>query len=499
MTRKLPLRPVIGALLLLTAQAALAEDDQTTVVLSSSASTQLGAAKAQTALVLLRRGQVAPAQEAATQALALAPQLAVVQHAAARVAAQTGSTGEAELHYQTAVRLAPDDPHIRQDYGRFLCYDRARYAEAEEQFQAEADSPSYVTPEVGHLDAGLCALQANDTARAQAHFVSALRMNPRFPDALVQMSRLEYQAGHVAEAHDYMQRAAQLGTLSAEDAQLLNLLNGLAAGRAPSAAPQQVATMPEQPMRIMQPISQSAVPTEVTQTQNAAEQDEGFQPLVTPPGESAPVLAPLRPLANQSQPRTIATTTKSRAKAPSGIEAVPTPPGEDAPVVAPVRPLAKSKTAKAAAKVSANSQASRPEVAAKSEPVVKADKAEKSAEPTFAELAQLQFPGDFSNDKPSPVRGNDWVMSQPADAYTLQLLTTPREADVMAYLKHHDLKHMLAYAHYVERGKPQYVLLYGSFSSEAHAKDAQNDLPESLRGGTVSARRYATLQGLIKP
>jgi septal ring-binding cell division protein DamX len=123
----------------------------------------------------------------------------------------------------------------------------------------------------------------------------------------------------------------------------------------------------------------------------------------------------------------------------------------------------------------------------------------KSLEPTPAEQAQLQFPGDFSNDTQLAPHGNDWVLTQPPGNFTLQLLTSVRERDVMAYLKHHELKHMMAYCRYSERGQVIYSLLYGSFSSSEHAHEAEADLPESLRVGAIFARRYANLQGLIKP
>src|SRR6185369_16449697 len=96
---------------------------------------------------------------AVNEALSLAPQLALVQDAAARISAAVNNAEQADYHYQAAIRLAPDDPYVRQDYARFLC-DQRRYAQAEAQFAIQGEIPSYLTPEVAHLDAGLCALRA---------------------------------------------------------------------------------------------------------------------------------------------------------------------------------------------------------------------------------------------------------------------------------------------------------------------------------------------------
>jgi len=110
----------------------------------------------------------------------------------------------AEL-YRKALSLSPKDPMLLNNYGVFLCSQK-HLKEALKKFNAAVKQPFYKTPEVAYTNAGLCALQIPDEAQAEAYFRSALRVNPRMPDALYELADLSYKQQNYLHARAFVQR-----------------------------------------------------------------------------------------------------------------------------------------------------------------------------------------------------------------------------------------------------------------------------------------------------
>lgn len=121
----------------------------------------------------------------------------------------------AERHYRRALSLAPDDAGTHNNYGRFLCMQN-RLREAEEQFLVALKNPLYQTPEVARTNAGICALRVPDKAKAEEHFRSALKANPHYREALIEMAKLSLEQENYMLARAYLQRYLEVGPKSAE-------------------------------------------------------------------------------------------------------------------------------------------------------------------------------------------------------------------------------------------------------------------------------------------
>jgi DamX protein len=83
----------------------------------------------------------------------------------------------------------------------------------------------------------------------------------------------------------------------------------------------------------------------------------------------------------------------------------------------------------------------------------------------------------------SPDKGGRWLMEQPVENYTLQLMALSREQAIIEVLQRHQvLGQSLRYVKTKTRsGKDRFVLVYGSFSSPEEANKEVGMLPKELQ------------------
>jgi len=67
-----------------------------------------------------------------------------------------------------------------------------------------------------YTNAGSCAFNAKDTAKAEQYWRKALEVNPEFPPALLQMGRLSVNQKNYMSARAYLQRFHQVAKPSPE-------------------------------------------------------------------------------------------------------------------------------------------------------------------------------------------------------------------------------------------------------------------------------------------
>ncbi len=115
----------------------------------------------------------------------------------------------AEDSFQRALRLAPADPDVNNNYGQYLCQ-RKREAEGIKYFLIAVQNPLYQAPERSLVNAGVCARRRGDAAGAQEFFQRAVALRPNQPQALFQLADLAFAGNNLAIAHDYMRRLVQL-------------------------------------------------------------------------------------------------------------------------------------------------------------------------------------------------------------------------------------------------------------------------------------------------
>jgi type IV pilus assembly protein PilF len=160
---------------------------------------------AQLGLAYMQKGNNEEALKKLKHALELNPDSASANHFIAELYRKLGKSHEAETHYRKAMSLTPSDPMLLNNYGVFLC-SQGRLGEAVKKFLAAVKQPFYKTPEVAYANAGLCALQIPDTAKAEEYFRSALRLNPRMPDALYELADLNFKQQKYLHARAFVQR-----------------------------------------------------------------------------------------------------------------------------------------------------------------------------------------------------------------------------------------------------------------------------------------------------
>ena len=146
--------------------------------------TQLGAS-------YLSRNQLDIAQQELERALDINPDDSQANHVMGLLQLRLKKDDKAEQYFRRAISEQPDNSDARNSYGVFLC-ERVRLDEADEQFRAAIKNPLYKSPEQASLNAGICQLKKPDKNAAAGYFRTALRHNPRQPQALLHMARYSF-------------------------------------------------------------------------------------------------------------------------------------------------------------------------------------------------------------------------------------------------------------------------------------------------------------------
>lgn len=116
--------------------------------------------------------------------------------------------GEPELagrHYKKAYQADPKNGDVNNNYGVYLCQN-GEEKKAVEHFLKALDDPFYSSPSVALTNAGSCALGQGDYVAADNYLRRALKIEADFADALMNMSRLNFERQNNLSARAFMQR-----------------------------------------------------------------------------------------------------------------------------------------------------------------------------------------------------------------------------------------------------------------------------------------------------
>jgi len=108
----------------------------------------------------------------------------------------------AEENFQRALRLAPGDPEISNNYGWFLCQNN-RENSSISYFMAAAKNPLYTTPTKPYTNAGICSIRMKDDKAAEDYLLTALRLSPTNTQALFWLADIAYRKGRYSEARQW--------------------------------------------------------------------------------------------------------------------------------------------------------------------------------------------------------------------------------------------------------------------------------------------------------
>lgn len=172
---------------------------------ASNANLQLGAG-------YLRQGNLEQAVAKLQKAIDLNPKSAQAHATLALAYERMGLAEDAAIHYRRAVRLVDDDPVIDNIYGAYLCR-QDQLDEAQKYLLKAATNPRYRTPEAAYNNAGLCAVRGDRWDEAEDYFRAALRINPRYVDALWSMAELSHNRDRDLQARAFLQRLSAITRL----------------------------------------------------------------------------------------------------------------------------------------------------------------------------------------------------------------------------------------------------------------------------------------------
>lgn len=163
----------------------------------------------------LRTGEYADAETQARAALKADPNSVEAHTILAMVAEQRGQSAQAGGYYSKAAELAPNRGSALNNYGAWLC-GNGRAAESLGWFDRALADPAYATPAAARANAGACAADAGQTARAERDLRMALSQDPDNPTALAAMARNEFGAGRYFEARAFSERRLAAAAPTAE-------------------------------------------------------------------------------------------------------------------------------------------------------------------------------------------------------------------------------------------------------------------------------------------
>lgn len=169
----------------------------------------------QLAIGYYQQRQWQTALDEAKQAIQIDPTLTDAYTMAALTYMELGDPRQAEENFQRAMKLAPNDPDLSNNYGWFLCQN-GRAQQSIAYFEAAAKTRTYQSPAKALSNAGTCSLLLKDSAAAERYFNEAFRQDPSDVTATLGLARTSYERGDLQNARFYINRLVNANVLTAE-------------------------------------------------------------------------------------------------------------------------------------------------------------------------------------------------------------------------------------------------------------------------------------------
>jgi len=153
------------------------------------------------------------------QAIAANPAYADAYGFRALIYIALGENALADENYRHALRLAPGNPELSNNYGLFLCEAGAKPAQAMGYFETALKNPAYGSPVKAMVNAGNCSLKMKHVDAAERYLLDALRYEPDLPATNAGLARVYLERRDSKRAGFFINRlteTAKLDTLSAD-------------------------------------------------------------------------------------------------------------------------------------------------------------------------------------------------------------------------------------------------------------------------------------------
>ncbi len=163
----------------------------------------------QLGLAYLKQGNPPRAKRKLLMALSQAPNSPGVNAAMAYFLEKTGDINEARSYYKKAMSLAPGSGAQLNNYGTFLCR-QGEYKVAEEYFTKAVKDVKYENTAGAYENAGLCALEIPDYAKAKQYFARALEQDPSRKQSLYELVNIEMKQNQYQEVLANLKKYSKL-------------------------------------------------------------------------------------------------------------------------------------------------------------------------------------------------------------------------------------------------------------------------------------------------
>jgi type IV pilus assembly protein PilF len=147
----------------------------------------------------MNRGDLNLAKTKLDRALDEDPGNANVHSARAMLFERMNQPAKADEEFRTALRLAPHDPDVINNYAVYLCQN-GRTDDGVRHFLEAAHNALYRTPQAAYTNAGVCLRAAKRDDEARANFNAAIQLRPNDAEAAFQLATLDFDHGQLAAA-----------------------------------------------------------------------------------------------------------------------------------------------------------------------------------------------------------------------------------------------------------------------------------------------------------
>jgi len=155
------------------------------------------------------------------QAIAANPDYSDAYGVRALIYTAMGEKALADENYRHALRLAPRNPDLSNNYGLFLCEGGGKPAEAMTYFESALRNPSYASPVKALINAGNCSLKMKNVDAAERYLLDALRYDPDLAATNAGLARVYFERRDYPRAGFFINRLTETAKLEALSADVL--------------------------------------------------------------------------------------------------------------------------------------------------------------------------------------------------------------------------------------------------------------------------------------
>jgi type IV pilus assembly protein PilF len=177
----------------------------------------------QLAIVYYQKGQYPIALDEIKQAIAADGNNADAYGVRALIYMEMGETTLAEDNFLRALKMAPQNPDLSNNYGNFLCKN-GRAKQAIPYFEAAITRRGYSSPERALQSAGTCSMKLKNYEAAERYLLDAARYAPDDVSVNANLARVYLERRDMARAGFFIERVKTVGKTEELAADVLWLL-----------------------------------------------------------------------------------------------------------------------------------------------------------------------------------------------------------------------------------------------------------------------------------